>query len=159
MPEQIKFALTDASFVPSEDGRWIDAHFERLARVIEDYDPQFELRWIPPEFRMTQEERSKPYVVWDTVTNTPCFFASELDTPEEILTHLFNIDNKNGNVLQRLDARNAAVKALEMKKQLDEAEERQEYVNFLIGSKKNYLTLKNKDGSTRKVDDQLRPIL
>jgi hypothetical protein len=142
------------AFVPSEDGRWVSEHFERLARVIQDYDPQFELRWIPPEFRETREEKSNPYVVWDTVANCPCLFASELDTPEGILARLFDADNKHGDVLTRLEAHNAAVQALELKKKMDEDEERQERVAFLMGTKKNYINL----GNGRIVDDQLRPI-
>lgn len=141
--------------VPTDSGEWVSENFERLARVVEDYDAQFELRWIPPNRRETQDERSKPYVVWDKYTNTPVFFASELDTPEDILTRLFNSDNKHGNVLERMDARNAAVQALQMKAEMDKREEKQELVQHLIGTKKNYIKLP--DG--RKVDDQLRPIL
>lgn len=143
------------NFIPTDDGRWVSEHYERLARVVYDYDPQFELRWIPPENRTSDEDRKKPYVVWDTVSNTPFFFASELDTPEDILTRLFNGDNKHGNVLDRLEARNAAVKVLEMKDELDKAEERMDYAAWLIGTKKNFIKLR----SGKKVDDQLRPIL
>jgi hypothetical protein len=143
------------AFIPSEDGRWVSERYERLARVVQDYDPQFELRWIPPEHRETQDERSKPYVVWDTVTNSAVFFASELDTPEDILARLFMGDSSKGDVLARIDAHNAAIEAMNMKEQLDAEEERQEKIAWLIGTKKNYINL----GGGRKVDDQLRPIL
>jgi hypothetical protein len=142
------------SFVPSDDGRWVSEKFERLARVVQDYDPQFELRWIPPDQRETPDERSKPYVIWDTISNSAAFFASELDTPEDILTKLFEGDNTKHNVLERLDARNAAIKALEMKEQMDLAEERREYATWLMETNKNFINL----GGGRKVDDQLRPL-
>jgi len=141
-------------FIPTEDNRWVSEHYERLARVVQDYDPQFELRWIPPEARTDPEDRKKPYVIWDTVTNHPVFYASELDTPEDILTRLFMGDNSKGDVLKKIDAHNAAIKAMEMKEQLDLAEERKDYAAFLIGTQKNYIQL----GKGRKVDDQLRPI-
>lgn len=140
--------------IPTETGRWVNEHFERLARVVQDYDPQFELRWIPPEARSDPEDRKKPYVIWDLYTNNPVLFASELDTPEDILARLFECDNKNGNVLERLEAHNNAVRALELKKQMDEAEERQDYIKFLIGTPKNKIQL----GKNRWVDDQLRPM-
>jgi hypothetical protein len=140
--------------IPTETGVWVNEHFERLARVVQDYDPQFELRWIPPAARTDPEDRKKPYVIWDLFTNTPVLFASELDTPESILARLFDADNKQGDVLKRLDAHNAAVKAMKMKEEMDIAEERQEYAKFLIGTPKNYIQL----GKGRKVDDQLRPI-
>ena len=142
------------TFIPTNDGRWVDENFERLARVVQDYDQQFELRWIPPEHRSEPGERERPYVIWDTYTNNPVLYASELDTPSEILTRLFNADNKHGSVLERLDARNAAIKALELKERMDRDEERKEYAAWLIGTQKNYIQL----GKGRKVDDQLRPI-
>jgi hypothetical protein len=143
------------TMVPSDDGRWVSENFERLARVVQDYDPAFELRWIPPESRETPDERAKPYVVWNVPDNCPYFFASELDTPADILTKLFEGDNRQGDVLARLDAHNNAIRALQMKEQMDLAEERQDYVEFLMRTKKNFIEL----GNGRKVDDQLRPLL
>lgn len=141
--------------IPTDDGQWVDENFERLARVIQDYDPQFELRWIPPGERDTNLERLNPYVVVDILTNSPVMFASGAETATGILARLFSMDNSKGDVVARLDAENAAVEAMDMKKKLDKAEERQEYMAFLIGTKKNYINL----GGGRKVDDQLRPIL
>lgn len=144
------------AFVPSEDGRWVSERFERLARVVEDYDPQFELRWIPPEHRTDPEDVSKCFAVFDVLTNTPVFFAGELDTPESILARLFDSDNKHGNVLERIDVHNAAVRALELKKEMDEAEERQERVAWYLKAahKKNYIEM----GKGRVLDDNLRVV-
>lgn len=142
------------SFIPSDDGRWVSENYERLARVVQDYDQQFELRWIPPENRETPDDIKKCYVVWDIVANAPVLFAGELDTPEDILTRLFDSDNKHGNVLKRLDAHNAAVQAMRMKEQLDLAEERQDYVAWLMKTKQNYINM----GGGRVVDDQLRTV-
>lgn len=143
------------NFIPTDDGRWVSEHYARLAEVVKDYDPQFELRWIPPENRTSDDDKHKPYVVWDTTVNQPFFFASELDTPEDILARLFNGDNKHGNVLERMEARNKAREILQLKEELDAREEREDYIAWLIGTKKNYITLE----SGQKVDDQLRPIL
>lgn len=141
--------------VPTDDGHWVSESFERLARVVKDYEPAYELRWIPPERRIDPEDKSKPYVVWDTNTNTPIMYAGETDTAEHILTQLFLGDNTKHDVLAALDAHNAAVAALEMRRKLDLAEERQERVKWLMDTKKNYIQM----GKGRKVDDQLRPIL
>src|SRR5690348_17034786 len=100
------------TFVPTDDGRWVSEQYERLARVVQDYDPQFELRWIPPEHRNDPGDIERCYVIWDVVTNNPVLYAGELSTPEEILGRLFDADNKHGNVLERIDAHNAAVEAL-----------------------------------------------
>ncbi len=141
--------------ITTDDGQWVDETFERLARVVKDYSPQFELRWIPPDQRETNLERQSPYVVFDNASQTPIMFASGVESATDILERLFDMDNTKGDVLARMEARNAANKAMELAEQLDRAEERQEYMAFLIGTKKNYINL----GGGRKVDDQLRPIL
>ena len=142
-------------YVPSDDGQWVNENFERLARVVQDYDPRFELRWIPEANRETLDEKANPYVIVDVVSNCAVMFASASETPAGILERLFMGDNKHGDVLARMEAHNAAVQALQMKEQMDIAEERKEYVAWLIGTQKNYITLPG----GRKVDDQLRPIL
>lgn len=145
------------TFVPTDDGRWVDEKFARLAEVIQDYDPAFELRWIPPEHRTDPEDIEKCYVVVEISPNGreyPVFYAGPMSTPEDILTRLFNADNSKGNVLDRLDAHNAAVEALRLKEQLEKAEERQEKIAWLMSTKKNYINM----GNGRVVDDQLRRI-
>lgn len=146
------------TFIPTDDGRWVSEEYERLARVVQDYDPRFELRWIPPEARTSKEDIAKPYVVWDTLVNKPVLFASELTTPKEILSRMFEGDmskHSPDSILRKVEASERAAKALEMKAKMDEEEERQDYIAHLIGNKNNYIRLKN----GMKVDDQLRPIL
>lgn len=142
------------TFIPTDDGYWVSEQYERLARVVQDYDSQFALCWIPPDKRENPEDIKNCYAVVDVVTNSVVFFASELDTPETILTRLFMGDSKHGNVLERLDAHNAAIKALEMKEELDAAEERQDRVAWLIGTNKNFINM----GHGRVLDDQLRVV-
>ena len=142
-------------YTPTDDGQWVDEQFERLARVVKDYDPGYALYWIPPAQRETLQDKQKPYVVVDERTGLPIMWASRTDTPDKILEELFLGDNSKGDVLARMEAHNAAVEALKMKERMDIAEERQEYVSWLIGTKKNFINL----GGGRKVDDQLRPIL
>lgn len=142
-------------YTPTDDGQWVDEQFERLARVVKDYDPGYALYWIPPAQRETLQEKQKPYVVVDERTGSPIMWASRTDTPDKILEELFLGDNTKGDVLARMEAHNAAVEALAMKEKMDVAEERQEYIAWLIGTKKNYIMLPG----GRKVDDQLRPIL
>jgi|SRR3990170_4321101 len=123
--------------VPASDGRWVSEEFARLAEMIQDYDRFLELRWIPPEQRLSLEDKSKPYVIWDTRIDSKVMFASELDPPVAILAKLFDIDNKNGDVLKRLDAYNNAVKAIELKKELERREEAMELSTFVIKNQKS----------------------
>jgi hypothetical protein len=143
-------------FIPTDDGRWVDENFARLAEVVHDYDPMYELRWIPPEHRSTPDDIQNCYAVVEVnpFGEFVVFYAGPHNTAEEILTALFMGDNKHGNVLDRIDAHNNAVRAMKLKQEMDEAEERKDYMAWLIGTKQNYIRL----SGGRVVDDQLRPI-
>lgn len=112
--------MTDI-FIPTADGTWVSEKFERLASVINDYDHNLELRWIPPDKR-TREDKH-PFVIVDTRINQVVVYASELDTPEGILAKLWGIDNCKHNVLEQLEIQERAQKALEMKEWMDKKEE------------------------------------
>lgn len=139
-------------FIPSEDGRWINAEFERLARIINEYDSYLELRWIPYDKRTRQDK--SPYIIVDTRTGISVLHANELDTPESILERLYLADDKNGNPLTRIEAHNLAIQIVQMQKWLDEREELRSQANFLLGSPLNTVRFKGK-----KLDHRRRPIL
>ena len=120
--------------------RWISAEFQRLAEIVQDYDHNLELRWIPPELRSDPQDKKSPYCIWDTKYNHVVMFASELDTPVDILARLFDIDNKNGDVLSRLSAQNAAKRAMLLKEEMDAREEAMDFSAFVFGNEKNYWT-------------------
>jgi hypothetical protein len=152
--------MTDV-YIPTDDGQWVSEKFERLARLIKDYDPDLELRWIPPAMR-TREDK-KPYcVVHFNPQNGKEYIvlhASELDTPEQILAKLWGADAKNGDVLKNLDIQNDAAEALKMKERRDLMEEANSQAEFLHRSPINYLKWgKDKDGRLIKMDDERRRI-
>lgn len=141
-----------AVFIPTDDNRWVNADFERLARNIKEYNPDLELRWIPPEHR-TREDKA-PYIVVDTKINQSVLHANELDTPTEILTRLYLADSKNGNVLDRIEAHNLAVLNLQMQEWIDEREDMMDQARFLFFSPLNTVRFNGK-----KLDHQRRPLL
>lgn len=124
-------------FIPADTGEWVSDEYERLARIIKDYDANLELRWIPPVNR-TREDK-KPYVVVDSRTNHAVLFASELDTPTDILVRLVDSDNARGNVVDRLEVRELAMKLQEAKKWEDELAEARERADFLLNSPLHYV--------------------
>lgn len=140
-----------AVFVPTDDGRWVNSDYERLARNIREYDPGLELRWIPPEYR-TREDK-KPYCIVDTRNNTVVLHASELDTPADILTRLYLADDKYGNPLDRLEAHNLAIKNLELARWLDEREDMMDQARFLLETPLHWVKFNGK-----KLDDTRRPV-
>lgn len=144
------------TFVPEVD-RWISAEFTRLAEIIRDYsysnNCDLELRWIPPEHRSDPEDKKKPYCIWDNDRKHVVMFASELDNPVDILAKLFNIDNKNGNVLDKMLAHNKAIEAMRLKEQLDQQEAAIDLAAFALGNTKSSWW-----HAGRKFDDEFREI-
>lgn len=110
------------------DGQWVSEKFERLASLLQDYDPNLELRWIPPANR-TREDK-EPFVIFDLRSNTPVLFAKEQDEPHQILARLWGIDNKHTNVLDKIEIEERAKRALEMKAWMDAKEEAADLAYF-----------------------------
>lgn len=140
------------TYIPTETGEWVSENYERLARIIMDYDPDLALAWIPPA-RRTREDK-EPYAIIDTRTNSVIFHASELDTPDEILARLFAGDMKKGNVLDRIEAHNAAIEAIKLKKWQDDLEQAGDEAAWMQGSPLHTVKFNGK-----KFDHQRREVL
>lgn len=153
-------------FIAADNGKLVDEGMERLARVIQDYDHNLALAWIPPENRDHNADRQRPYVILDTAhkslewpNGAPVIYASELDSPAEILERLWKADNKHGNVLDSLERHNAAVEALRLKALDDRYAEMADEAEFLMKRAGNYVRAgKDADGKQIKLDDQRRRI-
>lgn len=145
------------AMVPTEDGRFVSEGFLHLSEVVHDYDHNLELRWIPTDKR-TREDR-EPYVIWDTRTNSPVIYASELDTPSGILTKLFLSDNKTTNQLDRIEAAERAEKVMQMKERMEAMCEAHDISSFLIKTPLHTVQMKNdKTGEKYKLDSNRRRI-
>lgn len=144
-------------FVVGNDGSWVNEKFAQLAEIIQDYDPYLELQWIPPGQRDEEQDKKNPYRIIDNRSGYIVMFASDRDTPESILARLWGADNTRGNVLESLDAQNAAAEAFRLKERMDEEELKKDFAAFLVGSNKNYHHLKHPvTGEKMKLDDELR---
>ena len=146
-------------YVVADDGSWVNEKFAQLAEIIKDYDPYLELQWIPPGQRDEEADKKNPYRIVDSRSNYIVMHASELDTPESILARLWGADNTRGNVLESLDAHNAAAEAFKLKSRMDEEEMKKDFATWLIGTKQNFIHATNPlTGEKLKLDDQLRRI-
>ncbi len=126
-------------YIPAgDDGRWVSEDYVRLGELIKQYDNCLELRWIPPEHRTDDEK--KPYVVMDLVGNYPVLWANELESPQSILQRIFEADNlKGGNVLDRIDAKDAAAKVFALKAREDEMLAKRDLAVFMLSSPLNFM--------------------
>ena len=105
-----------------------------MAQIIADYDENLELAWVPPENRELNEEYPFAVIYTDPRTHerSIALRVKENEFDHRILARLWQNDNKNGNVLDRLDAEDAAVRAIEMQKQMEADEEARELAAWMI---------------------------
>lgn len=141
-------------FIATDDGHFVSSDFAYLAEVIEDYDPNLELRWIPPDNRKTPHEQRNPWAVTNK-NGYVIFLCSDKDKPYEILARIIDGDQRRGDILQRIDAKERAQEILQAKKQMEAMEEAKDEIRFLVGNAnhgKNYLMHKGRklDGTTLK---------
>jgi hypothetical protein len=149
-----------AVILSAEGNTYVDQKWSYLAEMIQDYNPGLELRWIPPDKRSPQD-RSKPYIVVHTGKDNKEYivlYASDLDTPEEIMTRLINSDMKHGNVQTRMDTRNTVNKLFELRAQEEQLAQQEDLALWLTETKKVNPTFRNKEGELIKLDSQLNRV-
>lgn len=123
---------------PHSDGHWISDRVSRIVEIIKDYDDRIDVQWIPPETRgvndpefrlVTLDSLGKPYVMF--------YVQSQAEFDERTLARIFSSDNaKNPLTLSALDAHNAAVKAVQMKEQMERMEEANDFAHHVFKSPK-----------------------
>lgn len=140
---------------------FVSSKLQRLGEILLDYDPYLTLRWIPPGARSSED--SLPYCVVHEAPGAKSYvvkYFGELDEPEDILAQVFAGDNKHGNVLAKLDAKNAAAEAFRLKEQLDQQMESADMFHFLMTNRsKNWVQWKDRSTGERfKLDSERRRV-
>jgi hypothetical protein len=110
---------------------WISAEFQNLAEVLSDYDHNLALEMVPMFEWGNLVDKSKIFRVVDTQRNKVVLYADSLSSPQDILARVWSMDQDKNNVVANLDARNAAQKALQMRKHLDELEAQKDFAMFI----------------------------
>lgn len=101
--------------VPLKDAPVTEKH-RRIDELLRAYDPYLELHFIPPGSRGPLD--TKPWAVVCRPPNAPAYTVGFFDDADErLLARIISIDNAQGNVLNRVNAYNVAVEALQMKEQ------------------------------------------
>lgn len=116
---------------------WVSAEFQRLAEVINDYDHNLFLEMVPTEQQQHLIDKSKVFRIVDDRTKSIVMYADSLANPADILARLWSMDATRGNVLSRIDAKNAAVEALRLKEQLDAREAAKDFSAFVFKNTKS----------------------
>lgn len=114
----------------------------RFSEILGDFNPDLELRWIPPEHRTDPKDSLRPYAIVHSRAGQKEYvvmFATELDDPQEILARLFAGDvHRNKSFLEMLDAQNAAVEAFRLKEQMAQREVEADFAHFLMTNRSKW---------------------
>lgn len=112
--------------VPHEDGRFISDEVSRIVEIIREYDAGIDVEWIPPDTRAPRDPEFRIIEVKPDGRRFVMFYVNnQLEFNENVLARIFQSDQaKNKFSLEAIDAHNNAVKAIELKKQWEELQEK-----------------------------------
>jgi predicted Zn-dependent protease len=131
--------MLDALPVPHEDGSFISAKVSRIAEVVQDYDHNVQVRWTPPAQRVFGDPAFAIVSAIPGQAEYVIFYVQdESEFDGRVLERLISLDaEKTGNALSALDARNAAVKAIQGNIHKERLEESKDLAYHILKSKKH----------------------
>lgn len=130
--------LEKPAWVYDETYGFLNENARRLAEVLADWDPRLRLLFIPERGRHAED--IKPYAIaffTSPFQERPDYFIemyteTEIQDPSTILARLWNMRENDPNTV--LDNMEKARKTIELKKQLEAAEEREDRAKSMIRS-------------------------
>ena len=124
--------------IATPDGYFVSQEHVRIAQIIQDFDPELFLVFIPPSKRDHNDRNEKPFALAHMPGDKPSYIVSYFDDCDErILEFAFMNDTRRHDVLARLEAHDAAVQAIKLKKAWEEEEMRQDLVASITRSRKH----------------------
>lgn len=136
------------------DGRFVSADHVRIAELIREYDRELELAWIPPDKR---EPGDKTFAIIHSPSNHPAYIILQCDESEvnhTLLGRIIAADNKYGNVLDAVEANNAALELLKLKEDIDAREERLDLLATIAASPLHTFKHGGKEWNNTPIRDQ-----
>ena len=128
--------MSNIPILDATSGYALPAGPARIAEIINDFDPELELRWIPPRARTSFDE--KPYGIFHYKKDHPeggyfvSFFAED-EMDHRVIAFLFKMRNQTMNDVEALYK---AQEALKYKERMEEMEEADEFRKWAIQSPK-----------------------
>jgi hypothetical protein len=119
-------------YIPAEDGSFISERHARISELIQEYDPNLMVRWIPPNRR---EDGDLAFcVVERTKDGKEVIFCYCDDLDETVLARVYNADNWKNDVQTTLENNNKAARDYQRKFALDQREDVMDQVKTIIKS-------------------------
>lgn len=125
---------------------FVNAKFQRVGKIIHDFDPTLSLVWIPQANRKTEEEKAKPYALAHTPLGEEpyiIFHLDEEDLHEGLIATIFQARKNAENLTDILDAEEAARQAMHLREQMDLREQELDRARFLARTPLNTIRLGN----------------
>ena len=130
--------LNESLPIATPDGYFVSQDHIRIAQIIQDFDPELFLVFIPPSKRDHNDPNEKPFALAHMPEGKPSYIVSYFDECDErILEFAFMNDTRRHDVLARLEAADAAREAVKLKKMLEEEEMKQDLVASIVRSPKH----------------------
>lgn len=125
--------------VATTDGHFVSEKHERIAAMVQDFDETLQVVWIPPENRQVGDNTPPFAIVCTPRDKQPyiVFTIKEDEFDERVMARLLTGDIANNDVLAWAQAQEDADEAYRLKKQMDKAEERMDFVKSVVGSGKH----------------------
>lgn len=131
----------------SEVGEFISSKHQRFAEIVNDYNPDFFLEFVPKNQRDATD--SKPFRIVARVENKPPHIIkylsnAEMENPQAILEWLFEGDvskHRPDDIFARMEAKRIAAEVWTQKQEDDEQEDRRELLQQIVRGgrdRKNY---------------------
>ncbi len=128
---------------PLADGSWINSNIARIVEIIQDYDPNLEVRWLP------RDQRAQGNDVFqiiehckDGADRVAFTVKDEASFDERVLNKIFEADmtkdkQRGLTIQEKIEIANNTQKIIAAKKWQDKLEERQELAQSILKSPLN----------------------
>jgi hypothetical protein len=156
-PPDLPFAdFLDQAGVSCSDGSFVTARAMRVVEIIRDYDPQLDVEWIPRERRQPGDNSIR--IVDNRAHGLARVIMSFVDEEEftrkdgaDVLERLFLADWTRHDPIARMDAANAAAKALELHRTMERVEETKDIGRHALASPLHSYTARDPATGEKKV--------
>lgn len=121
-----------------DDGRFVSAKVSRIVELIREYDNRLDVKWVPPDRRGAGDPAFAITERLQDGSEVVAFYVnSEVDFDERVLARIYEGDTTKSDVQARIDAQNAAAKAVQDARHRDEWYAQADLMTSMIRQGKN----------------------
>jgi hypothetical protein len=118
-------------------GQFVSEKHARIAEIIQDYNPNLELKYLPAAVR-TIADLGKEFCVIhrdpETFAEYVVMYVAEDDLDHRVIATLFDMDSSRTDIEARLTNLETAAELVRMKEKMDIEEERRDKITSILKS-------------------------